>query len=123
MVNIRLKIGTKDSHAHIHMYVMDETMNPIICYPVVDENGDLYQFPSGNIEFAMSLGTIELCSGKYTFAIGVIDINSKEILTRVQGICPFRVNSKKAYWGKIIRHSVPSEIKFPSDVEADILRL
>ena len=58
----------------------------------------------------MSMGTVELSSGKYSITIGVMDSESNEVLTRVQGLNPFRIISDRVYWGKLVRHVVPQKV-------------
>jgi hypothetical protein len=58
----------------------------------------------------MSLGIMELTSGKYSITIAVIDPETKEVLSRIQGLSPFRIISDRVNWGKLVRHVVPQKI-------------
>ena len=86
-------------------------MNPLVCMPVNNTEGALNQFPAGELEVRMSMGIVELCSGKYSITISVKDQNTNEVLSRVQGLSPFRIISDRAHWGKLVRQVVVDQIK------------
>jgi homopolymeric O-antigen transport system ATP-binding protein len=107
---IKLHINSNKSGAIMQIYIMDEAMNPIVCMPVNNTEGKLNMFPSGVLEVQMSMGTVELASGRYSITISVIDSETREALSRVQGLSPFRVISDKVHWGKLVRHVVPQQV-------------
>ena len=85
-------------------------MFPVICMPIYDTVGKLNMFPAGVMEVQMSMGKLELNSGKYNIMVAVMDSGSNEVLTRVQGFNPFRVISDRVQWAKLVRHVVPYQI-------------
>ena len=108
---IKLRIDNSRSGATINVNIIDAAMNPVIIMPMYNPDGELNRFPAGVMEIVLSMGTVELCTGKYSITIGVKDSETKEVLTRVQGMSPFRTISDRVYWGKIVRHVVPQKIE------------
>lgn len=104
-IHVRAQFYTQDSRSavHLHLYIMDEAMTPIICFPVQDSEGRLSRLPSGRVEVEVPCGALELSSGKYSIAVAVTDSETTVSLTRVQGLCPFRVFAPRAHWGRIVR--------------------
>jgi hypothetical protein len=107
---IKLHINSNRSGAIMHIYIMDEAMNPVVCLPVNNPEGKLNLFPAGVLEVQMSMGAVELSSGKYSITIAVMDSETNETLSRVQGLNPFRIISDRVQWGKLVRHVVPQQI-------------
>jgi lipopolysaccharide transport system ATP-binding protein len=108
--SIKLHINSNRSGAIMHIYIMDEAMNPIVCLPVNSTAGKLTLFPSGMLEVQMSMGAVELSSGKYSITVAVMDPETNEALSRVQGLSPFRIISDRVQWGKLVRYVVPQQI-------------
>ena len=109
MVQLRLD-GSKPG-ALINVGVMDSAMNPVINMPLHNQEGHPDQFPAGTLTIELSMGTLELSSGKYSLAVAVVDPKSNEMLTYVEGINPFIVTADSVYWSKIVRHTVPEKIE------------
>lgn len=107
---IKLHINSNRAGAEMQIYIMDEAMNPVVCMPVSNTEGKLNLFPAGVLEVQVSMGAVELASGKYSVTIAVKDPVTNESLSRVQGLSPFRVISDKVHWGKIVRHVVPQHV-------------
>jgi len=107
---IRLRIDSCRAGANMNVNIMDAAMNQVVSMPIHNPEGALSQFPAGEVMIEMSMGTVELSSGKYSITIGVVDSATKEVLARAQGLCPFRVISDRVYWGKLVRHIVPHKI-------------
>jgi len=108
---IKLHINSSRSGAIMNVNIMDEAMNHIVSMPMYDTEGKLNQFPAGVLEVQMSMGEVELASGKYSITIAVLDTETKEVLSRVQGLSPFRIISDRVHWGKLVRHVVPQKIE------------
>lgn len=89
--------------AHMHIYIMDESMSPVVCLPVVDECGRLRRFGPGVHEVVVSLGAVDLVAGKYSFTLVFADEETKRSLLRTQGLQEFRVFADRANWGRIVR--------------------
>ena len=107
---IKLRINSGRPGALMNVVIFDAAMTPIITMPTYDADGKLNLLPVGTLNIRMSLGMVELTSGKYSIGIGVADSTTNAVLTRVQGLCPFRVISDKAHWGVVVRHVVPERI-------------
>ena len=78
--------------------------------PICNIDGELNRFSAGLFAIEMSMGCLELTSGKYSITVGVIDAITDVMLARVQGLSPFRVTADSAHWGKIVRRIVPEKI-------------
>jgi len=85
-------------------------MIQVVCMPVHNTDGKLYRLPTGMMDVQVSMGTVELTSGKYSIMVAVMDPGTSEVLTRVQGLSPFRIISDRVQWGKIVRHIGPQKI-------------
>jgi len=96
----------------MNINIMDAAMNTIVTLPIYTADGDLNLFPAGISEVEVPIGKTELTSGKYSITVGVINADSKSVLTRVQGLCPFRVISDRVHWGMVVRHVVPQKVNF-----------
>jgi len=107
---IKQHISSNRSGAAMHVNISDAAMNQVICMPVYNENGNLYKLPSGELDIQVSMGKVELASGKYSIMVAVMDPVTNEVLTRVQGLSPFRIISDRVQWGKMVRHIVPQQI-------------
>jgi len=110
-VGIRLKLRINSpSGATISVNIVDSAMNMVVAMPICNAMGTLNFFPPGIMEVHGSLGLMELTSGKYSFTIRVDDSNTKVVLTRAQGLNPFRIISDFAHWAVIERNIVPEKI-------------
>jgi len=107
---IKLRIDSAIEGANIRVIILDAAMIGVIVMPMCDVDGELKKFPSGELEFEISMGIMELVAGKYSFAVVVGDAKTKEALSRVQGLSPFRIISDKADWGKLVRPIVPQKV-------------
>lgn len=113
-LRIRLNIDSSISGAIMNVNIIDAAMNNIISMPIYNIEGKLNLLPAGMLEVQMSMGVVELASGKYTITIAVHDSETREVLSRVQGLSPFRIFSDRVYWGKLVRHVVPQRIAMMS---------
>lgn len=109
-LHVKLQINSSRSGAVMHIYIMDKVMNPVVCLPVNNTEGGLKQFPTGILEVQMSMGAVELSSGKYSITIAIMDPRTNETLSRTVGLSPFRIISNKVQWGNIVRYVVPQQI-------------
>lgn len=107
---IKMRLDGNSSGAVMNVNIMDEAMNTVVTMPINNPEGELNRFPAGVLEIVMSMGTVELSSGKYSITLGVIDSETKEMLARVQGLSPFRIISDRVHWGKIVRNVVPQKV-------------
>lgn len=110
-LKIKLCIKSASSGAIINVNIMDAAMSPVVTMPICSSEGKLNLFQVGVLEFVISMGAVRLSAGKYSVTIGVIDTQTNEVLTRMQGLSPFRVTANKVYWGKLVHHTVPEKIE------------
>ena len=110
---IKLRIDGSRAGANMNVNIMDAAMNHVVTMPMYNPEGTLSQFPTGEVMLEMSMGAVELSSGKYSITIGVIDSETNVVLARVQGLRPFRIISDKVHWGMVVRHVVPKKIEIP----------
>ena len=89
--------------AEVLLYIHDEAMAPLMCFPVQDTGSRMLQLGSGRHRLVIPLGPMELNSGKYSFVVGVRDPETHTVFTRVQGLHPFRILSEATYWGRLVR--------------------
>ena len=89
--------------AEVLLYIHDEAMAPLMCFPVQDAGSHMLLLGPGRHRLDIPLGPMELNSGKYSFVVGVRDPETHTVLARVQGLHPFRVLSEAAYWGRLVR--------------------
>ena len=109
-IKVKLRINGSRLGANMNVNIVDAAMTPIVTMPMYSAEGKLNLFPTGVLEVQMSLGALELASGKYSIMIGVVDSETKEVLTRVQGLTTFRIISDMVHWGMVVRHVVPQRI-------------
>ena len=114
--DLRVAFDIKETSraALMHIYIMDEAMSPVVCLPVVDEDGHPRKFGPGSHEIVVSLGTVDLVAGKYSFTLALSDEDTKRSLLRSQGLHEFRVFADRANWGRIVRPAVARRVSaFP----------
>lgn len=103
LLKLRFKVEAPVRAASLHIYVMDEAMFPIICYPVTGAKGELFSFVAGSHVVEVPLGLIDLVPGKYSFTLSLDDQDTKQVLLRSQGLHEFRVVADYADWGRVVR--------------------
>jgi lipopolysaccharide transport system ATP-binding protein len=106
-VSFEIKIGDDISGVFLTLYVHDETLAPLICYPLKTETGQQLSLSSGKHNIKVALGKVDYNAGKYSFVIAVVDRSSFDVLLRIQGLVPFSVSNEKKYWGHIVRPAIP----------------
>ncbi len=89
--------------AALTVYVMDETMMPVVCMPVVCTEGNPRQFGPGHHRLRLLLGLVDLVAGQYSFTISIFDLHQKRTLIRSQGLQNFRVFADCTHWGRVVR--------------------
>jgi lipopolysaccharide transport system ATP-binding protein len=101
--SIRFSVGVSFGNATVHLYIMDESLTPIVCMPLVDDCGDLAEFNNGWHSLRIRFGAIELASGKYSLTVVIFEKDTSKILLRSQGLCAFRIATNLASYGKVIK--------------------
>lgn len=104
---LRMQVDGPRACAHASLYIMDETMAPLVCTPIHDACSQMLCLPPGEHLLEIPLGIIELNAGKYNFVVSIWDANTSITLARGEGLRPFRVFSDQTHWGKIVRPAVP----------------
>jgi lipopolysaccharide transport system ATP-binding protein len=104
ILNLRIAEG---KNANCFLYIHDEAQAPIVCIPLFDTESNPVELKSGEYRVMISIGSLDLNAGKYSFVLGIRDAKNMVTLTRIQGLKPFRVISDKTYWGKVVRPAIP----------------
>ena len=105
-VLLRLQIDGPRAGALPNIAIHDEAMMALVHIPLFTPDSRPLFLPPGEHELEIPIGTIELNTGKYCFVAGVLDPNGSIVLARTQGLRPFRVVSRIAAFGKIVRPAV-----------------
>jgi len=106
-VALRMHVDGPRACAHAFLTIHDEAMAPLVCTPIQDADSRMLCLSSGEHLLEIPLGVVELNAGKYNFVVAIVDANTSVVLTRVEGLRPFRVFSDRTHWGKIVRPAVP----------------
>ena len=114
MALLRIQVDEPRACAHVLVTIHDEAMEPLVCTPIHDANSQMLCLSSGEHLLEIPLGIIELNAGKYNFVVGILDANTSVVLSRVEGLRPFRVFSDQTHWGKIVRPAVPQLRALPT---------
>jgi lipopolysaccharide transport system ATP-binding protein len=104
-VTLRLTIRVLDGNAPVavNVFVMDESMTPIIAVPVYDAYGRFAQLSGPELNLDVPLGVMELNIGRYSVTVAVSDMATRSVLARAEGLTPFRILSDRSHWAKIVR--------------------
>jgi hypothetical protein len=104
-VEVRLLVRIKEvcRCASMLLYINDESMAPLLCVPLLSPDGGKLPIRPGLHNIEIPLGRLDLNAGKYSFVVAIRDADTSAVLTRVQGLRPFRVFSQRTYWGRIVR--------------------
>jgi homopolymeric O-antigen transport system ATP-binding protein len=109
---LRLQIDGPRASAAPNLAIHDEGMMALVHIPLLNADSRALLLPPGEHVLEIPLGSIELNTGKYSFVAGIVDPNGSIVLGRVQGLRPFRVISKYAVFGKIVRPAI-AQLKPP----------
>jgi lipopolysaccharide transport system ATP-binding protein len=112
---LRVQVDGPRASAAPNLAIHDEAMLALIHIPLVDADSRTLLLPPGEHVLEIPLGEIELNTGKYSFVAGVLDPNGSIVLGRVQGLRPFRVSSRYAAFGKIVRPAVAQLKSLPQN--------
>ncbi|HRI11761.1 MAG TPA: ABC transporter ATP-binding protein [Verrucomicrobiota bacterium] len=103
-VEIDLSIHSSIKAASIGIHILDQSMTAqVISFPIKAISGAPSSLPSGRHRLRVPLGPLELNAGKYSFMLSIADTQTRVILLRLQGICPFKVYSDSVSWSQFIR--------------------
>jgi lipopolysaccharide transport system ATP-binding protein len=96
--------------ARLNLSIDDESSAQVITSPLVGSDGQYLDYGPGRHRLRISLGALELNSGKYSLMISSFGSRTKNILVRIQGQSPFRITSSRNFWSKIVRPVVPERV-------------
>ncbi len=102
-LSLAVSIADSAKQAYAHVYIMDEAMTPLVCFPVQDAYGAPLLLDPGRYHLRLPLGKIDLNAGRYSFTVIILSKARHLVLARVQGLLPFRVVDFRAPWGKVVR--------------------
>jgi len=111
VVRTRVRVSESSGGAHMLVSLNSESMTPVLCSPLQDTLGEMFTILPGEHEFTISLGVMDLNSGKYLFGFALSDVKDQRILISLQNARPFSISSDKKYWGFVIRPAVPRFIQ------------
>ena len=109
---LRLQIDGPRASAVPNLAIHDEGMMALVHIPLLNADSRTLLLPPGEYVLEIPLGSLELNTGKYSFVAGIVDPNGSIVLGRTQGLRPFRVISKYAVFGKIVRPAI-AQLKPP----------
>jgi lipopolysaccharide transport system ATP-binding protein len=107
--DLRVDVRRNGAAISINLVVMDSAMTPVLGVPVCEPNGQPAALRGAKIELRIPLGTLDLNAGKYSLALTVTDVSTKEVLARFQGLVPFRVVAPRTYWARAVRPMIVSK--------------
>lgn len=102
-IDLAFDLGTNHSSAIVRVFICDESMSNVICFPLMSCQTSDGTFPPGEHRVRLPVGSLDLNAGRYSFLVAVIDSTTRQTLCRVQGLAPFRVTSSQLLWCKIVR--------------------
>ncbi len=91
----------------IRVAILDEAATPAIAFRVHGSNDELAEFRARQTRVTVPLGVLDLNAGKFDVLIAVQDVETKRILARVQGCCPFAVEGVPDTYAKVVRTVSP----------------
>ena len=118
-ISFKVDVARPDTKASVLVYIADVAMSPIYCIQMDDAGNRPLQITDGSYEFSLDFGRVELSSGKYSLTVVVKDDATHEILSRMQGIAPFKVFSDTLHWGKVTR-TVQASVKRTGHTARDV---
>lgn len=95
---LHLRIDASVIGSNLVIVIRNASEMPICTYPIYNCEGELASYSGGVHLIEITLGTIELNTGMYSFVVSLSDLSSGVVLMRVQGLHPFRVLSPHNYW-------------------------
>jgi lipopolysaccharide transport system ATP-binding protein len=109
-VSARLQLETPADRGplHVSLFIDDAPMSHVICLPLQEPDGRMIPIPSGRIDIDVPLGTLDLTLGRYSMTVGVLDADTSEVLVRAEGLCPFRLQTGRVHWCKVVRPVRPT---------------
>jgi lipopolysaccharide transport system ATP-binding protein len=107
-LELEFEIDSTCGKASLQIYIMDEAMTPVVCFPVLGPNAAPREFGPGQHRIFLPLGLMDLVAGKYSLTVAIGDHLTKRALVRSQGLHEFRIFSNEAHWGRVVRPIVLS---------------
>ncbi|MCE2693097.1 MAG: ABC transporter ATP-binding protein [Verrucomicrobiaceae bacterium] len=86
------------------LYILDQGMNPVICYPDISNDWQPAESGHHRAHIRVSLGPLELNAGRYSFVVQFQEKASSKYPGRIQGLAPFSVRAKNLFWAPIVRY-------------------
>ena len=99
-------INKLDSKAEIVIYIMDASLQAIVCYRFAE----FKQISKGRTLIDLDLENLDLNAGRYSFTFVVMDSLTKRYTCRLEGVAHFRIKAPEFQWGYIVR-SKTSRVK------------
>lgn len=112
-VYVYIKVNVKGRRKGINLifHITDQALTPVLCIPLQNSELKPLCLKNGTYTMKISIGALELNSGKYSCLVVARDARTKENLLRAEGLSSFRVASDQPHWGTFVRPSIPVEIQ------------
>jgi lipopolysaccharide transport system ATP-binding protein len=107
-VELEFTVSEENEPARISVSIDDISNAQVITFPLINDDNQPMEFGKGRHSINLSLGKIDLNSGKYSVLIGASGAKTRNSLARSQGNAPFRVIAENNAWSKIVRPIVPN---------------
>jgi lipopolysaccharide transport system ATP-binding protein len=97
-ISLKFNINsTEKITVYFSLEIQDAFKTPIISYTI-----DKKEINTGPAFVHIPLNKIKLNTGNYSIIVAVRDMNTDEVLIRIENVCPFQVINEKILWGKVI---------------------
>jgi len=96
-ISFLVKNYLKQINIRIKLYILDTGLNPILTF--IDKKD--ISLKEGLSRFNYDLGKINLCAGKYSFSIVVLNLKDRKTLVRLEDITPFSVIDGNHEWAPV----------------------
>lgn len=106
-IELSLEVQKKCLPVEVHLYIMDQAQNPVVCYPGIYPDWNLSVGEFGAASMRIPVGSMELNSGRYSWVIAITGRGDGACLCRLQGVAPFQIMAEQIHWGAMVRHVVP----------------
>jgi lipopolysaccharide transport system ATP-binding protein len=107
-LELDLHIDPPNESVAVKVYIMDESLLPIIELPLTNPSGGEKTYGSGKHHLNLNMGILDLNSGKYCLTIACVKTDDNTCLMRKQGCFHFQVSAPQQGWAKVIRPIVAS---------------
>jgi lipopolysaccharide transport system ATP-binding protein len=73
-LSLEMQTSSHKLPVELYLYIMDQTMNPVVCYPSIQPVWQTGEGPTTSCSIRLPLGKIELNAGRYSFVVSASQI-------------------------------------------------